>query len=318
MTDETSPHGPATESSTTSGATATPPIPPPETPRRGWKPAARRRLLVFVGIGFLLPAPFVLGLLHFVFKGALSTLTATAELSIKAIGAFFAILATVIVARMEKRPPDDFGMPLRTMLGARFWEGAAWGFAMLSAILLVLRATGHFQIDSVALAGAAAWRYAAGWGLAFLAVSISEEFLFRGYWLWALARWKGFWPAALVTSAVFGLAHLANPGENVLGILQVVATGLLFCLMIRRTGTLWFALGYHAAWDWAQTFFYGTPDSGMLGVGRLLNTSASGPAWLTGGSAGPEGSLLALAVIGACALLLLARFPKALYPDRPE
>jgi membrane protease YdiL (CAAX protease family) len=83
----------------------------------------------------------------------------------------------------------------------------------------------------------------------------------------------------------------------VLGILQVIATGLLFSLMIRRTSNLWFAIGFHAAWDWAETFFYGTSESGLLGTGRFLNTSVQGPNWLTGGSARPEGSIFALVVL---------------------
>ena len=106
---------------------------------------------------------------------------------------------------------------------------------------------------------------------------MSEEFAFRGYWLFSMSRRLRFWPAALFLSAVFGAAHLGNRGESVLGILEVVATGLLFCLMIRRTGNLWFAIGFHAAWDWAETFFYGTPDSGLLGVGRFLNSAVQGP-----------------------------------------
>lgn len=148
-------------------------------------------------------------------------------------------------------------------------------------------------------------------------VSLNEEFAFRGYWLFSTSRRIRFWPAALFLSGVFGIAHLGNHGENVLGILQVVVTGLLFCLMIQRTGNLWFAIGFHAAWDWAETFFYGTPDSGLLGVGRLLNTSVRGPNWLTGGSAGPEGSIFAFAILLLCALLIHVRFPKAIYPDRP-
>jgi membrane protease YdiL (CAAX protease family) len=188
---------------------------------------------------------------------------------------------------------------------------------MLSAILLVLRALRHFQIDSVALAGGAIVRWALAWGVTFLAVSLSEELAFRGYWLFSMARRLRFWRAALFLSAVFGVAHLGNKGENVLGIVHVVATGLLFCLMIRRTGNLWFAIGFHAAWDWAETFFYGTPDSGLLGAGRFLNSSVSGPNWLTGGSAGPEGSVFAFCVLLLCALLIHLRFPKAMYPDRP-
>jgi membrane protease YdiL (CAAX protease family) len=115
---------------------------------------------------------------------------------------------------------------------------------------------------------------------------------------------------------VFGAAHIRNHGENALGVMQVVEAGLLFCLTIRRTGNLWFAVGFHAAWDWAETFFYGTPDSGLLGVDRLLHTVSLGPKWLTGGSAGPEGSLAAFVVLLLCALLIHLRFPNTIYPDR--
>ena len=126
-----------------------------------------------------------------------------------------------------------------------------------------------------------------------------------------------FWPAALILSGLFGFAHIFNPGENAFGIIQVVQIGLIFCLILRRTGNLWFAIGFHAAWDWAETFFYGTPDSGMLGVGRFLNTSVQGPNWLTGGSAGPEGSVIAFLVLLLFALIIHLRFPNAVYPDRP-
>jgi membrane protease YdiL (CAAX protease family) len=231
--------------------------------------------------------------------------------------AFFVALATWILSRIEKRSLDEYGIPPGQAFGRRFWEGSVWGFAMLSAILLLLWVSGHFQIDSVELAGNAIFRWALAWGVTFLAVSLSEEFAFRGYWLFSMSRRIRFWPAAIFLSLVFAGAHLGNHGETGLGILEVVATGLLFCLMIRRTGSLWFAIGFHAAWDWAQTFFYGTPDSGLLGVGRFLNSSVQGPNWLTGGSAGPEGSIFAMLILGLCALLIHLRFPKATYPDRP-
>jgi uncharacterized protein len=286
------------------------PTPPP------WGRHERNRLLLWAAIGIVVPG-LCIAAFHGVFKSHEDAFSVKTELPVKATMAFFVVLATWIVSRMEKRPLDDYGLPLSQTFGRRFWEGCIWGFAMLSAIVLLLRATGHFQIDSVALTGGALFRYALGWAAAFLAVSISEELAFRGYWLFTFARRLRFWPAALFTSAIFGVAHLGNPGENFLGILQVVVTGLLFCLMIRRTGTLWFALGFHAAWDWAETFFYGTPDSGLIGVGHYLNTSSHGPNWLTGGSAGPEGSIFAFLVLFLCALLIHLRFPKPIYPDRP-
>ncbi|HTQ95367.1 MAG TPA: CPBP family intramembrane glutamic endopeptidase, partial [Candidatus Acidoferrum sp.] len=148
-------------------------------------------------------------------------------------------------------------------------------------------------------------------------VSVHEELTFRGYLLFIAARRIRFWRAAIALSIGFAAAHLPNPGETFFGILQVLGTGLLFCFMIRRTGNLWFVLGFHAAWDWAQTFFYGTADSGLKSVGYFLNTSTEGPRWLTGGSTGPEGSVLSLIILLLAALLMHFRFPKALYPDRP-
>jgi uncharacterized protein len=67
---------------------------------------------------------------------------------------------------------------------------------------------------------------------------------------------------------------------------------LFACFTLRRTGNLWLAIGLHAAGDFAETFIYSVPDSGMMATGQLLNSSVHGPRWLTGGSVGPEGSAL--------------------------
>jgi membrane protease YdiL (CAAX protease family) len=230
---------------------------------------------------------------------------------------------------VEKRSLADYGIPPGQAFGKRFWEGAVWGFAMLSAILLAQWGSGHFQIDSVGLAGGAVLRWGLAWGVTFLAVSLHEELAFRGYWLFTMSRRIRFWPAALFLSAVFGAAHLGNHGENVLGILQVVVTGLLFCLMIRRTGNLWFAIGFHAAWDWAETFFYGTPDSGLLGVGRFLNTSVRGAGreyFCDGRFAGvrgvdsfavPESGLSGSSGVGLLAVEVSGRAEKTTGPSTP-
>ncbi|MFZ0734371.1 MAG: CPBP family intramembrane glutamic endopeptidase [Candidatus Sulfotelmatobacter sp.] len=244
-------------------------------------------------------------------------MTVRTGLPVKGLLAFFVALATVILSRIEKRPLSQYGIPLRQAFGLKFWEGMIWGFSLLSLILLVLRAAGFFQVDSIALSKTEFWRWSLGWGATFLAVSLHEELTFRGYWLFTMSRRMRFWPAALFLSVIFGAAHLGNHGENAIGILHVFVTGALFCLMIRRTGNLWFAIGYHAAWDWAETFFYGTPDSGLLGAGRFLNSSAHGPSWITGGTAGPEGSIVSIAALLLCAALIHLRFPNAVYPDRP-
>jgi len=246
-----------------------------------------------------------------------STLAAGTVLPLKVVGALFMVLATWLVSRVQQRPLGVYGIPPKEAFGGRFWEGMVWGFVMLSLLLVPLWLMGDFRIESVALRGSPFLGYALIWALTFLCVSVSEELTFRGYLLFVAARRAGFWRAAIYLSLGFGVAHLPNPGETVIGITQVVGTGLLFCFMIRRTGNLWFALGFHASWDWAQSFFYGTPDSGLKSVGHFLQTTIEGPAWLTGGSTGPEGSIFSLVILALCALLIHVRFPTAIYPDRP-
>jgi len=140
-------------------------------------------------------------------------------------------------------------------------------------------------------------RFAGFWAVMFLLVGLFEEFLLRGSSQFTLARGIGFWPAALTLSCAFGLVHLKNGGEQWPGILAAAFIGLFFCLTLRRTGNLWFAVGFHAAWDWGETFFYSVPDSGMVSPGHLLSSSLRGPQWLSGGSVGPEGSALCFVVI---------------------
>ncbi len=114
--------------------------------------------------------------------------------------------------------------------------------------------------------------------------------------------WCGFWQAAWVTSTLFGYIHLGNKGENWIGIFAAALIGFVFCVSVRVTGSAWWAIGCHAAWDWAETFFYGTADSGMVAPGHYLSSTPLGNALWSGGTDGPEGSLLVIGVI----LLLLA------------
>ena len=92
-----------------------------------------------------------------------------------------------------------------------------------------------------------------------------------------------------------------------MGLIAVGCFGLFFCYTLRVTGNLWLAVGFHASWDWTESFFYGVPDSGTRMAGHLLDTAVSGPAWVSGGSAGPEGSVLILATLAAASLFVVPR-----------
>jgi len=211
---------------------------------------------------------------------------------------FLAVGATTFVmSRIEKRPWGTYGLPARGMFGKNFWLGALWGFLWLTAMMLMMRAGGLFNFGGLAIHGLRILKFAAFNGLFFLTVGLFEESSTRGYAQFALAQGIGFWPAAILLSAAFGAVHLGNPGEAWLGIFGAALLGVFFCLTLRRTGTLWFAVGFHASWDWGESYFYSVPDSGAMVPGHLLNSSFHGSRWLTGGSVGPEGSVLVLVII---------------------
>jgi hypothetical protein len=114
---------------------------------------------------------------------------------------------------------------------------------------------------------------------------------------------SSFWQAAWVTSTLFGFVHTSNNGENWIGIFAAAAIGFVFCVSVWATGSAWWAIGCHAAWDWSETYFYGAADSGNVATGHYLTTTPAGPALWSGGSDGPEGSVLVIAIV---LLLLLA------------
>lgn len=122
------------------------------------------------------------------------------------------------------------------------------------------------------------------------------------------AKDSAFWQAAWVTSTLFGFVHTGNNGENWIGIFAAAAIGFVFCVSVWLTGSAWWAIGCHSAWDWAETFFYGTADSGFAAKGHFLTTSPAGKSLWSGGADGPEGSLLVLGVILLLLVALLAMY----------
>ncbi len=277
----------------------------------------RQRIVgnIFLWLLIAIVAPaLVLRLLHHWSPANPENLNIAQWLPREAIQLVGLLFGSWVVARREGVGLGEYGLPGRGAFGGKFWEGAIGGFAALSGVVGALIALKYFRIESVALTGSTALVYALGWGVTFIVLGMFEEFFFRGYLMYRLSTRMGFWSAAAAMSFAFGLAHLGNSGENALGIIQVIVFGFFCCFVLRRTGSLWFAIGYHAAWDWAQTYFYGTPDSGLVGVGHYLNSSANGPSWIAGGTGGPEGSVLSLVVLAISALYIHFRFPRVQFP----
>ncbi len=226
-------------------------------------------------------------------------------------------LAAFIMSRIEHRRFAAYGLPARGFLGKNFWSGALWGFVMLSFIVAMMTATHSYSVAGLALSTRDVVKYGLLWALAFLMVGFFEEFCFRGYVQYTLTSGLGFWPAALITCLIFAGAHINNPGENWVGVVEIVLIAFFVCLALRRTGNLWFAIGWHMSFDWGESFFYSTPNSGIQATGHMLKVSLTGSKWLSGGSVGPEASVFDLIVTIAGILLLAKLYPQARYPEIP-
>jgi uncharacterized protein len=206
------------------------------------------------------------------------------------------LLATWVTVRVGRQKFDEFGLPPQEAFARKFWLGAAWGFVNVTIAMAVLYLCHVYSIAGLALSGAAILKYAALWAVACVFIGLFEETAFRGYLLFALTRPMGFWPAAILLSFLFAFVHRGNPGETFIGLVGVFVIAMFICLTVIKTGSLWFAIGFHMAFDWCESFLYSVPDSGTPAVGHLLNTQISGSKWLSGGTAGPEASVVMLIV----------------------
>ena len=220
-----------------------------------------------------------------------------------------AYAAAALMARLERRPAGAYGLPLGQAFGGFFWLGSLLGLGEVSLLLGLIAAGGGYSFGRVVLHGASLLEGTALWALAFVLVGLSEEFLFRGYSQYTLARGIGFWPAAVCLSLVFGAAHLRNPGEGIVGAANVAVTGLVFAFALRRTGNLWLGVGWHASFDFGETFLFSVPNSGYVFDQHLSNAVLGGKTWLTGGTVGPEGSVFGFVTLGISAVLIHYLFP---------
>lgn len=213
------------------------------------------------------------------------------------------LFAAWVMSRIERRPMGVYGLPAAGAFGRKYWVGSLWGAAAVSVLVFAIRAAHGLTFGGVAVNLRGAVRYGLLWLVTFTFVGLFEEFTTRGYPQFTLASGIGFWPAAFLLSAFFGAAHLGNPGEEWIGASSAALIGLWLAFTLRRTGDLWFAVGFHTWFDYGETFVYSVPNSGLVVHEHLLRTKLAGPLWLTGGSVGPEGSLFNYILMGVLFVL---------------
>ncbi|HEY7427401.1 MAG TPA: type II CAAX endopeptidase family protein [Gemmataceae bacterium] len=232
-------------------------------------------------------------------------LSAPALILIELVSIVEVLLVTLLFALIEHRRVTDYGFNSAPAPSKSFWKGIWFGLLMVAFVGVAMVLAGGMRVSGFALRPSAAVYQSVLWAASMVLLGISEEYLFRGYALQSLWRSAGFWPAAIVTSGLFAAAHLNKPHENAIDITMIFIVGLILCLSVRRTGHLWWAVGWHAAFDFGQLFVIGTQNGGQVPVGRLLNSTFPGPAWINGGYLGTEASFFMYPAVVAMLVYVL-------------
>ena len=226
-----------------------------------------------------------------------------------------ALICTSAFALYERRRVDSYGLPVNRAFGRQTFEGAAAGVIMAGAVALGMIALGGMQIVGLAGSGRTLMLSALAWLAANICVGLAEEFWFRSYLQQTLWKSIGFWPSATVIALIFAAEHyFFKEGENIWDVITLVTLSLLMGYTMLRTGTLWFAVGFHFAFDYMQLFVIGTPNGAQFPVGRLLDVRFNGPSWLTGGVLGTEASFLMYPAIAILWLYVWWRYRSNLPP----
>lgn len=187
--------------------------------------------------------------------------------------------------------------------GGELLRGIAFGFVLFSAVTGGVALLGGFSIAGVRGIGNL-------WEMLAVAIfsGFYEEVIFRGVFMRHLESLAGTLAAIAVTSAFFGLAHMANPNSSLFAAFAIaVEAGILLGAAYLVTRRLWLAIGLHAGWNFTQGWVYSIPVSGTGEPEGLLVTVRDGPEWLTGGAFGLEASAVALVVATLTGLYLLRR-----------
>jgi len=267
--------------------------------RAGWSIGIFFILMGLLTAAFFFPAKYILEK-----NGLPFTEQQPLQICVIDFACFLGLLgASIIMALIEHKPIISYGLE-GTRHFVRFIYGALSGVIALSILVYALKLCGLLIFDGQPIFNWNAVKYAFTWGIGFFLVGLYEEYFLRGYMQATLTRGIGFWWSALFLSIAFGGLHILNKGESPVGIFSAALVGMVFCISLWYLKQLWWAIGFHASWDWAQSYLWGTADSGKVVQGHLFSVHPQGNILLSGGATGPEGSLMVIPLLLFIALLM--------------
>lgn len=245
-----------------------------------------------------------------------------------AVNGVVSLVATVVSVWVagrffDRRPFSGFGLRLTREWWIDLGFGLVLGALLMTGIFLVELAFGWVTVTGTfeATDGSSSFFPAILLPLVlFLCVGFGEELLSRGYQLTNLAEglnypWLGGPRGAIllawvISSSVFGFAHLGNPGASIISTVNIAFAGLLLGVGYVLTGRLAISVGLHITWNFFQGNVFGFPVSGLDPIGAsVIRIEQGGPPVFTGGGFGPEAGLMDIAatVVGSLLILLWVR-----------
>jgi membrane protease YdiL (CAAX protease family) len=277
----------------------------------GWKgflgPLGRIVLAAVLVVAAVATAQVVVKLLKGVLSlgGAVPALYYLVYLLASVLVAYFVYRAYVRL--VEKRP-------LTELSGARapgeLGIGAAVGLGLVAVVVGILWVLGYYTIagtNALAVVFVSLANDGAG--------AFVEEIVLRAIVFRITEERLGTWVALAISVVLFALLHLASPNATLTSTVVVgVEGGVLLSAAYVLTRRLWLPIGIHFGWDFSQDAIFGVGN----GAKGLMDGDLSGPALLSGGSAGIEGSVVALllcVVVGAYLLVRAGRQGDLLAPS---
>lgn len=238
-------------------------------------------------------------------------------------------LAVFLAARLlDRRRFTEFGFHFSRQWMKSLVFGLALGAILMAGIFALEWALGWVQIigykgthslQSSLPARGYFWGQFFQAMLFYFSAALSEEILFRGYLFKNLSEGlhgtkvsqrQAALLAMGLASAVFGLAHLANPYASWVSTLNIFFAGIMLSLGLIFSGELALSIGLHFTWNFFQGVIFGFPISGTASPANLIRIEQSGPQLFTGGQFGPEAGLLGLAAIFIGSLAIVHFFSK--------
>jgi len=219
-----------------------------------------------------------------------------------------AITLSVFIARqfLDKRPFVSLGVERNKQTYKDILAGIVIAFLMFSFIFAIELSFGWLKVEGFAwqeISGGAVAIQIVLWVAIFVIVGWQEELQTRGYLLQNLADGINLFWAIVISSVLFGLMHLSNPGANWVSTLGILLAGLFLTMPYILTRQLWISIGLHIGWNFSEGVIYGSPVSG-INTFHIINTSVSGSDLLTGGVFGPEAGLVLIPALALGAFLV--------------